>query len=148
MTKQPLGDIPLRDYLRMASVRRPFRRTKALVIGVACVAAFTAGRFGPWRGQDTLTMTFQQAVDVLEREMEIDWANENAAGALFRNVRRGVELLDRLAAEDTMAGTHATGYLGHLAALSSKGFVNGLNQHPPRRPTYAATLRKIQEAVQ
>jgi hypothetical protein len=147
MTKQPLGDIPLRDYLRMASVRRPFRRTRALVLGVACVAAFAAGRFGPWRGQNTDALTFEEAVKLLEAEIPVDWHNENAAGALFNNVRRGIELLNQLGAEDNNPGVHATSYVGKLALLSTTGFVDALSQYPERKPKLGMTLRNIQEIV-
>src|SRR5690606_6358756 len=105
-----------RDYLsivRPGAARR--RKLMGLAAAAACVLCFCAGRFGPWSGKDTESLTLSQALAILERSQE--WVGEHRQGvyAVHRNVSEAIDTLANIATSPDESGGDASRSLQHLA---------------------------------
>lgn len=120
MSKQHIGEIPLEDYLEVVgkgAPRRPHRAWRAVGLLALCTLCTAAGDYiGPWTGKNAKSLTFDQAIELLNDPANEEWASELGMHAAHRHAERAIDAMHGLALRQEDHQTYASSYLRNLCA--------------------------------
>lgn len=143
MNTRNLGDIDLKDYLRLVRREHPWRRPLRILLGVlVCTVCVAAGRYGPWSGKGSSSLTLAEALELLEKAPETAWQRELSTVAVHRHVQRALDSLAIVADEPGDSGARAGRSLRHLARRAVSHIKQGAN-HPEHAAVHVESLRLL-----
>jgi hypothetical protein len=147
MRERKLGDIDMKDYLRMVDRPRLWRRTRVVVTASVVILAFTAGRFGPWAGTNTSDLSMTDATALLQNPEEAGYEHKLATIALFQRAEDAVRVLGEIAARSDEVGMQAGLAIGTIAEQATKT-VSALREHPKYASIHQKELKRLQQLVE